>query len=110
VSAVADVEDAPAVIDAAVAAGANQISGPGLTSSNEEALYRQALARAVDEARARAEVLARAAGRSLGGIVAIVEGGASRPEPLAADRLESTPVVPGTKETTATVIITFSLR
>jgi uncharacterized protein YggE len=111
VSAVSDVEDAPAVIDAAVGAGANQVSGPGLTSSNEEALYRQALARAVDEARARAEVLARAAGRSLGGIVAIVEGGASRPEPFAADaRLESTPVVPGTKETTATVTITFSLR
>ena len=51
VSAVSDVADAPALIDAAAEAGANQISGPGLSSSNAEALYRQALAKAVDEAR-----------------------------------------------------------
>ena len=43
VSAVSDVGDAPALIDAATGAGANQITGPGLSSSNAEALYRQAL-------------------------------------------------------------------
>ena len=37
-----------AVIDAAAAAGANQISGPSLTHSDPERLYRQALAAAVD--------------------------------------------------------------
>ena len=113
VSAVSDVGDAPALIDAAAEAGANQISGPGLSSSNAEALYRQALGRAVDEARLRAEALAKAAGRSLGSITAIVEGGADQPTPLydraqAAD--SSTPIVPGTQETTATVSVTFSLR
>jgi uncharacterized protein YggE len=114
VSALADIADAPGVIDAAVEAGANQVSGPGLSSSNAEELYRQALAKAVDEARARAEVLARAAGRSLGEITAIVEGGASLPEPLyreAADSaLASTPLVPGQQETTATISVTYSLR
>ena len=45
VSAVSDVGDAPALIDAATEAGANQINGPGLSSSNAEALYRQALMR-----------------------------------------------------------------
>ena len=37
VSAVSDVGDAPALIDAAAEAGANQINGPGLSSSNAEA-------------------------------------------------------------------------
>ena len=55
VSAVSDVGDAPALIDAAAEAGANQINGPGLSSSNAEALYRQALAKAVAEARLNAE-------------------------------------------------------
>jgi uncharacterized protein YggE len=113
VSAVSDVGDAPALIDAAAEAGANQISGPGLSSSNAEALYRQALAEAVADARLSAEALAKAAGRSLGPITVIVEGGASQPEPLyraeaqAADA--STPIVPGEQETSATVSVTFSL-
>jgi uncharacterized protein len=114
VSAVSDVADAPALIDAAAGAGANQISGPGLSSSNAETLYRQALAKAVDEARLRAEALAKAAGRSLGSITAIVESGADQPVPLydrAAQAAEaSTPIVPGKQETSATVSVTFSLR
>ena len=114
VSAVSDVGDAPELIDAAAAAGANQISGPGLSSSNAEQLYRQALAKAVDAARLNAESLAKAAGRSLGSITTIVEGGAISPEPMyrtaaqAAD--SSTPIVPGEQKTSATVSVTFSLR
>jgi uncharacterized protein len=114
VSAVTDVGDAAALIDAAAEAGANQISGPGLSSSNAEELYRRALTDAVAEARERAEVLAKAAGRSLGGISAIVEGTASIPLPyaerLAADAAASTPIVPGEQETSATVTVTFDLR
>jgi uncharacterized protein YggE len=113
VSAVSDIEDAPALIDVAAAAGANQISGPGLSSSNAEALYRAALAKAVDDARLRAEVLAKASGRSLGAVTAIVEGGA-QPAPLyreaAADAASATPIEPGQQETTATISVTFSLR
>jgi len=113
VSAVSDVDDAPALIDAATAAGANQVSGPGLSSSNAEALYRQALAKSVDAARAKADVLAKAAGRSLGEITSIVESGAQAPGPLY-DRAEaavsSTPIVPGEQEISATVSVTFSLR
>jgi uncharacterized protein YggE len=112
VSAVSDVEDAPALVDAAVEAGANQVSGPGLSSSNSEELYRQALAKAIFEARERAQVLARAAGRSVGDITAIVEGSAAMPLPYAerAALDAATPIVPGEQETTATVSVTFSLR
>ena len=104
----------PALIDAAAEAGANQINGPGLSSSNAEALYRQALAKAVAEARLNAEALAKAAGRSLGSITAIVEGGAAQPGPFyreaAAATDSATPIVPGQQETSATVSVTFSLR
>jgi uncharacterized protein len=113
VSAVADVADAAALVDAAAEAGANQISGPGMSASNAEELYRQALAKAVAEARERAQVLAKASGRSLGEITAIVEGGGSGPIPYAArDAMEtaSTPIVPGVQETSATVTVTFHLR
>jgi uncharacterized protein YggE len=113
VSAVTDVADAPGAVDAAVEAGANTISGPGMSSSNAEALYRQALGKAVDEARARAQVLAKAAGRSLGGITSIVEGSSESPQPYYAERAAldaATPIVPGQQETTATISVTFSLR
>jgi uncharacterized protein len=113
VSAVADVEDAPGVLDAAVGAGANDVSGPGLSSSDAEALYRQALAKAVDDARLRAETLAKASGRSLGSVTAIVEGG-SEATPMFREAAQAsdapTPIVPGEQETTATVSVTFSLR
>jgi uncharacterized protein len=114
VSAVSDVEDAPELIDAATEAGANNVSGPGLSSSNAEALYRQALAKAVAAARLNAEALAKAAGRSLGEITSIVEGGTATPEPMyraeAMTADSSTPIVPGEQKTTATISVTFSLR
>jgi hypothetical protein len=112
VSAVSDVGDAAALIDAAVDAGANSISGPGLSSSNAEELYRQALAKAVAEARERAQVLAKAAGRSLGEITAMVEGSAVTPLPYAerATLDASMPIVAGEQETTATVSVSFVLR
>jgi len=112
VSAVSDVGDAPGLIDAAVEAGANQVSGPGMSSTNAEELYRQALAKAIGEARERAQVLAKAAGRSLGEITSIVEGSAATPLPYAerAALDASTPIVPGEQETSATVSVTFSLR
>jgi uncharacterized protein len=110
---VRDISRAGAVIDAAVAAGANQVYGPSLSRGDQTALYRQALKAAVDDARATAQALAAASGLSLGRVTAIVEGGGA-PQPLpfgAADKAmaESTPIEPGTNEVTATVSVTFSL-
>jgi uncharacterized protein len=112
VNAVTDPDDAAALIDAAAEAGANQISGPGLSSRNAEELYRQALAEAVEQARERARVLARASGRGLGEISAIVEGANAQPLPYAerAALDSATPIVPGQQETSATVTVTFELR
>jgi uncharacterized protein YggE len=102
---------AGALIDAAVAAGANTVYGPSPSRSDADALYRQALAKAVADAGARAAVLAKAAGRELGRVTAISESGAA-PVPVfakaAADA--STPVVSGPQETTASVSVTYELR
>lgn len=113
VSVTSDVDDAAALIDAAVEAGANQVSGPGLSRSDSEELYRAALGKAVAEARARAEVLAKAAGRSLGPITSISESSAAPPYPYAeraALDAAATPIVPGEQGTTASITVTFSLR
>jgi uncharacterized protein YggE len=78
-----------------------------------EELHRQALAKAVDAARARAEVLAKAAGRSLGEVTNISEATAMTydyAERLSAADAASTPIVPGKQETSATISVTFSLR
>ena len=82
-------------------------------SGDQDSLYRQALKAAVANARANAQVLASAANVSLGRMTAIVEGGgAPQPVPFAAAdkaRAESTPIEPGTQQTTATVTVTFSV-
>ena len=54
--------------------------------------------------RRRAETLAAAAGRSLGKVTTVVEGGGTAPEPMfakAAASDSSTPIEAGTQETTA---------
>ena len=100
------------LIDAAVAAGANTVYGPSLSRSDADALYRQALAKAVTDAKDRAALLAKAAGRTLGRVTAIVESGASDSPIFAkaeAARDASTPVVSGEQETIATVSVTYEL-
>ncbi len=105
---------AGALIDAAVDAGANQVSGPSLSRSDADALYRDALAKPPsDDASERAALLAKAAGRELGRVTAMVESGASDVPLFAkaeAARDSATPVVSGTQETTATVSVTYELR
>jgi uncharacterized protein len=113
VSTTIDVKQAGAVIDAAVGAGANQVYGPSLSVDDQSALYRQALKAAVVDAHARAETLAEAAGRTLGKVTSISEGG-SGPVPVeafqkAAAADASTPIEAGTQETTASVSVTFEL-
>ena len=104
---------AGAVIDAAVEAGANQVYGPSLSSSDETEQYRRALEVAVANARANAQVLAAAANVSLGRVTAIVEsGGAPSPLPYAASKAQiadSTPIEPGTQQTTASATVTFAV-
>jgi|SRR3954447_10360607 uncharacterized protein YggE len=102
------------VIDTAVAAGANNVSGPSLSRDDQDQLYRDALEDAVAKARLKATTLARAAGRSLGEIRGLREENVSA-GPIAYDALAakaadvSTPIEPGTTAVTASVRVVFAL-
>ena len=101
--------DAGDVVDAAVGAGANQVSGPNLLASDQDAAYRTALKAAVAQARTKAETLASASSSTLGKITAIVEGGGGAvPLPLGA-KDSAVPIEPGTQEIEATVTVTFAI-
>jgi uncharacterized protein YggE len=107
-----DLGAAGRVIDAAVAAGANQVFGPSLTSSDRSDLYRQALRAAYADARAKAQELAAAAGQTVGRAVDIQESTGGGPIPLmdrAAGAEAQTPVEPGTQSIEAIVTVTFAL-
>ncbi|HEY2940497.1 MAG TPA: SIMPL domain-containing protein [Gaiellaceae bacterium] len=103
---------AGAVVDAAVAAGATETSGPSLERADRDAQYRTALRNAVADARAKAEALAAEADVQLGRVVRVEEG-APAPQPYyeraALTAVRETPIEPGTQETQATVTVTFSL-
>ena len=68
---VRDLSQIGAVLDAAVNAGANTTYGIQFASSKENEAYQQALARAYEDAAAKAEVLSRAAGKTLGALTLI---------------------------------------
>jgi uncharacterized protein YggE len=101
---------AGAVVDAAVNAGANGVSGPSLSRSDSDALYRDALKNAVADAREKATALAAASGLALGGVQVIVEGAQSSP-PIAFAAKDAaasgTPIEPGTQEIDASVTVTY---
>lgn len=102
---------AGAVVDAAVAAGAGQVSGPTLTTADRNTLYRQALAAAYADAKAKADALARAAGATVGPALQLAESGAGQPQPLT-DRAAApaaTKIEPGTEEIDAQLTVTFAL-
>ena len=100
---------AGSVVDAAVGAGANGVSGPSLSRSDEDALYRDALKNAVADAGEKAKALASAAGLSLGGAQTIVEGGGQVPIPFSGAKLDaSVSIEPGTQTIEANVTVTYS--
>jgi uncharacterized protein YggE len=110
---VRDLSRAGAVIDAAVAAGANNVSGPSLSRDDQGKLYNDALERAVADARAKAEVLARAAGVSVGAVQSVAEnpqyGVGPMPATFAALDSRSAPIEAGTTQIVANVGVVFAL-
>lgn len=107
---VRSIGNAGAIIDAAVGAGANQIYGPNLLVSDQDAAYRNALRAAIAEARAKAQVLANASGLSVGRITAISESGTTpQPLPAVGGARDSAPTIePGQQRIEATVSVTFA--
>ena len=111
---VRQVASAGEVVDAAVEAGADGVSGPSFQVSAQDALYRQALAAAFDEAKAKATRLAQQGGLTLGKAIVISEQGSSQPIFYAqriskAAAADSTPVEAGESEVQASVTVTFAI-
>jgi uncharacterized protein YggE len=110
-----DIAKAGALVDAAVGAGANTVSGPALSVSDRDARYRDALGKAVDDARAKAEALAKAGGFGVGPVSSVTEQ-TDEAMPVyqrsfaASAKAADTPIEPGTQDITADVTVTFRIR
>lgn len=114
VSATSTIANAGKLIDAAVGAGANTVDGPNLDVASQDALYRRALQRAVQDARAKATALAGAGGFRVGRVLTVTESSAQTPiafgqAPKAAAGTP-TPIEAGTQDVTADVQVSFTIN
>jgi uncharacterized protein len=82
-----------AILDAAVADGANTLNGMTFGLADPEPAYNEARKEAVADARAKAELLAMAAGVKLGPVMSISDAGAmTDPAPMYRDAVAASPV------------------
>jgi uncharacterized protein YggE len=111
-----DPDAAGDLVTAGVAAGATSTRGPRFFVGDREAAYNAALVEALTRAKTKAELLASAAGATLGPAITIVESGSVVPVPapqakgVAEDAEPTPPVKPGSSTVTATVAATFALQ
>jgi len=113
-----DVREAGRLLQAAIGAGVNQTSGLNFEVSDLSKGRDEGLRAAFDDARAKAMLLAQAAGRTLGRALSISEGGspAQPPRPMVqamavrAEAVSTPPVESGTQELTYSVSVVFEMR
>jgi uncharacterized protein YggE len=110
-----DLPQAGAVLDALVAAGANEINGPNLAVAHPEAALDEARTDALAKARARAELYAKAAGLHVSRIVAISENGSGEPvvrpmQIMVTAKRAATPIAAGDETMGVTLNVTFELH
>lgn len=105
------------LLERAVDAGVNQVGDPELDSSRRRELEREALAKAVEDARLNADTLARAAGVQVGAARSLVAQSVAPPQPMfrmaamaeAAPGGDAAPYQSGEMTFTATVQAEFDL-
>ncbi|EWH09532.1 hypothetical protein DS2_11893 [Catenovulum agarivorans DS-2] len=100
------------LIDSALALGATRVGNVQAGVSNHQALYNQALAAAVEQARKKAQLLAESAGAELDQVKQIIEQGGYRPYAAAEMKLmrSDSASQPGTTDVNASVEVVFSLQ
>ncbi len=109
------IDQVGAILDAVVTAGANQIYGISFGLSDPDSLMNEARNKAVANARAKAEGLAKAAGVKLGKVITINESFgvvSPRGDMMAAPMAEarSVPIETGETQVTAQVQVTFAIE
>lgn len=109
---VRDITRLGAVIDAAGAAGANRLDGISFEVSAPRAHQDEARRLAVADARAKAEVLAKAAGVTLGAVLSIHENGGRGPTPMfaRAEMAMDAPIAEGVVALGADVEIVYAIE
>jgi uncharacterized protein YggE len=117
---VSDAKQVGKILSVAIEAGANSVSGPVWQLSDDTKVVAEALKKAAQNAKQKAEALADSLGVDLGGVVMMSENGVQLPVyPMysnsyagkadAAGVVAETPVSAGTLDVTATVTVTFAL-
>lgn len=114
---VRDLAKVGAVVDAALAAGANAFQGVSFAIDNDSPLRKEALAKAAKDAEQKADVLADALGFHLSNWPLSVTEGGSMPPPmpimLGAARAEMAPapttILPGEMRVTARVTVVYGI-
>lgn len=114
---VRDVEQVGDVVDAATKAGATNMNGISFRVEDPTSAEAAARTAAVEDARAKADQLADAAGVSIIAVQSISESGGQAPEPVFFAREEaafdtaaaSTPVLPGQVELSISVFIEYEI-
>ena len=113
------ISDAGRLLQAAISAGVNQTSGLSFSVADPSRGRDAGLLAAFADARAKASLLAVAAGRTLGPAIAITEGGTAPPQPrpmmarnvMAAQVASSeVPVESGSSELSFTVSVVFGMK
>lgn len=108
-----DIKALPNVLDRAIAAGANEMSGIEFVVSEQSKLLDEARGQAIADARRKAELYAQAAGGHVGRVVAITEEGApmlARPVMSAMRAGAAVPVAPGEQTLKAAVTVSYMLE
>jgi uncharacterized protein YggE len=112
-----DIANSGRILDALVAEGANQISGPMLTLDRPEAALDEARANGIARGRARAELYARSLGMRVVRVVSVSESGGYAPPPpmpmaerMVATGGADTKIVPGEQKLQVTLAMVFELR
>jgi uncharacterized protein YggE len=102
------------VLDQAVQAGANDISGVRFELENPGKLQADALGQAVSDAQSRASALAASSGVQLGNVINITETPGSNPVPVIASAAQlsttSVPIQPGLVEVHLQIQVTFAIH
>lgn len=115
---VRDLSQVGLILDAAMEAGANSTYGIMFSSTQENEAYLKALRRAVEDARAKAQVLAEAAGKELGDLRLVDASqsgyfyGISNTYKEEADARDAggTAIVSGDVSVTASVVLEYELK
>jgi uncharacterized protein YggE len=109
-----DVTKVATTIDALVGAGANDIGGVNFIVSQESKLLDDARVKAIEDARRKAEIYAKAANIRLGAPVSISEeGGGDSPRPVLRAQFKAgamaTPIAPGEETLRVSVSVAYEI-